>query len=148
MVERIKTTVAKAKAAKPWAEKMVTLAKEGTQFARRKARAFLQTDESVRKLFDQLGPRFKDRIGGYTRLVLAGRRYGDNAPVAYLEYIDNKLPWQISLKQDLINKGLFDKVKEQMHINNIKRRGFFASSIVGGPVTVVPPNLPKDPRLS
>eukprot|EP01116_Phalansterium_solitarium_P008850 TRINITY_DN22810_c0_g1_i1.p1 TRINITY_DN22810_c0_g1~~TRINITY_DN22810_c0_g1_i1.p1 ORF type:complete len:183 (+),score=10.30 TRINITY_DN22810_c0_g1_i1:75-623(+) len=106
--QRMKTTVAKAKALKPIADQMVTWGKEGTWSARRLAHAFAQTNVAVDKLFNELGPRYKDRNGGYTRIILAGRRYGDNAPMAYIEYIDNDLPTQISKKQELQNSGRWE----------------------------------------
>jgi len=89
--ERIITTVPKAKAAKPLVEKMITLAKEGTLHSRRQAAAFLQTPDSVKKLFDKLGSRFGQRNGGYTRIVRLGWRKGDGAEQAMLELVDAQL---------------------------------------------------------
>src|SRR5579872_6088654 len=89
--ERIITTVPKAKAAKPLVEKMITLAKEDTLHARRKAAAFLRTPASVKKLFDKLGTRFGQRNGGYTRVVRLGWRKGDGAEVAKLELVGTEL---------------------------------------------------------
>lgn len=89
--ERIVTTVPKAKAAKPLVEKMITLAKDDTLHARRQAAAFLQTPESVKKLFDKLGARFGQRTGGYTRLVRLGWRQGDGAETAMLELVGSEL---------------------------------------------------------
>jgi large subunit ribosomal protein L17 len=86
--ERIKTTEAKAKAVKPFAEQMITLGKRGDLHARRQALAHLRSQEVVHKLFSELGPRFADRPGGYTRIVKVGPRQGDAAPVAYLELVD------------------------------------------------------------
>lgn len=85
--ERIKTTLAKAKAARPVAEKMITLAKKDTLAARRLALAFLTKEVAVQKLFSELGPRFKERPGGYTRVVKLGPRSGDGAPMAMLELL-------------------------------------------------------------
>src|ERR1700724_2058100 len=89
--ERIITTVPKAKAAKPLVEKMITLAKEDTLHARRKAAAFLRTPDSVKKLFDKLGTRFGQRNGGYTRIVRLGPRKGDGAEQAMLELVGSEL---------------------------------------------------------
>src|ERR1700756_809844 len=89
--ERIVTTVPKAKAAKPLVEKMITLAKEDTLHARRKAAAFLRTPASVKKLFDKLGTRFGQRNGGYTRIVRLGPRKGDGAEQALLELVGSEL---------------------------------------------------------
>ena len=89
--ERIITTVPKAKAAKPLVEKMITLAKEDTLHARRKAAAFLRTPASVKKLFDKLGTRFGQRNGGYTRIVRLGARKGDGAEQAMLELVGSEL---------------------------------------------------------
>jgi large subunit ribosomal protein L17 len=85
---RIKTTVAKAKAVKPFAEQMITLGKRGDLHARRQAVAELRSQELVKKLFDEIAPRFADRPGGYTRIVKIGARYGDAAEMAYLELVD------------------------------------------------------------
>jgi len=87
--ERIITTVQKAKAVKPFIEKMVTLSKEATQHNRRRAFAQLRDKEAVGKLFDVLGPRFKDRPGGYCRILkLAKPRLGDNGQRAILEFVE------------------------------------------------------------
>ncbi len=89
--ERIVTTVTKAKAARPLVEKMITLAKKDTLHARRRAAAFLYSKEAVRKLFDQLGPRFAERPGGYTRIVRLAPRRGDGAEQAMLELVGSEL---------------------------------------------------------
>ncbi len=86
--EQIKTTKPKAKELRSFADKMVTLGKRGTLHARRQAFAFLRDDEVVKKLFDSLAERYKDRQGGYTRVLAAGHRYGDNAPMAVIELVD------------------------------------------------------------
>jgi large subunit ribosomal protein L17 len=85
---RIKTTVAKAKAVRPFAERMVTLGKRGDLHARRQAIAQIRDVPMVKKLFDVLGPRYKGRNGGYTRVLKAGFRYGDSAPVGVIEFVD------------------------------------------------------------
>ena len=86
---RIKTTEAKAKAVKPYAEKMITLGKRGDLHARRQALADLRSQEVVHKLFSEVGPRFKDRPGGYSRIVKLGTRQGDAAEMVYLELVDH-----------------------------------------------------------
>ena len=85
---RIKTTEAKAKAAKPIAEKMITLGRRGDLAARRQALAYLRSQEVVHKLFADVGPRFADRNGGYSRIVKLGPRPGDGAEMVYLELVD------------------------------------------------------------
>lgn len=86
--EQIATTLPKAKDLRPIVEKLVTLAKRGDLHARRQAIAELRDDAMVRKLFDTIGPRYKDRTGGYTRVLKAGFRYGDSAPLAVIEFVD------------------------------------------------------------
>lgn len=86
--ERIKTTLAKAKAVRPLAEKMVTLGKKGSLHARRTALAVLRQKEAVMKLFDEIAPRSAGRDGGYTRIIKLGARKSDSAPIAFLEWID------------------------------------------------------------
>ena len=86
--QRIRTTLAKAKAARPLAEKMVTLGKKGSLHARRTAFAVLRQKDAVKKLFDEIAPRTADRHGGYTRIVRLGQRKSDAAPVAYLGWVD------------------------------------------------------------
>ena len=85
---RIKTTVAKAKAVQPITEKMITLGREGDLASRRHALAFLRSNDVVTMLFSDVAPRFKDRQGGYTRIVKLGTRFGDSAEMAYLELVD------------------------------------------------------------
>ena len=84
---RIKTTVTKAKAVKPLAEQMITLGRRGDLHARRQATAFLRSRDVVHHLFAEVAPRFKDRPGGYTRIVKLGPRPGDSAEMAYLELV-------------------------------------------------------------
>src|SRR5438045_5407873 len=86
--QRIKTTLAKAKAVRPLAEKMVTLGKQGSLHARRTALAVLRQKNAVKKLFDDIAPRSADRNGGYTRIIRLGIRKSDSAPVAFLEWLD------------------------------------------------------------
>lgn len=86
--EQIITTLPKAKDLRPIVEKLVTLGKRGDLHARRQAIAQLQDEAVVRKLFDVIGKRYADRQGGYTRVLKAGFRHGDNAPVGVIEFVD------------------------------------------------------------
>ena len=86
--EQIKTTLPKAKELRSVVEKLVTLGKRGDLHARRQAAARLKQDAHVAKLFEVLGPRYKDRSGGYVRVLKAGFRYGDMAPMAIVEFVD------------------------------------------------------------
>ena len=86
--EQIKTTLPKAKELRPIVEKLITLAKRGDLHARRQAAAALKEDKDVAKLFDVLAARYKDRQGGYVRILKAGFRYGDMAPMAIIEFVD------------------------------------------------------------
>jgi large subunit ribosomal protein L17 len=87
---RIKTTVTKAKAVKPIAEQMITLGRRGDLHARRQATAFLRSRDVVHKLFAEVAPRFKDRPGGYARIIKIGPRPGDAAEMVYLELVDEE----------------------------------------------------------
>ena len=89
--EQIVTTLPKAKELRPIVEKLVTLGKRGDLHARRQAIAEMRDVAMVRKLFDVLGPRYKERQGGYTRVLKAGFRYGDSAPVGVIEFVDRDL---------------------------------------------------------
>ena len=89
--EQVVTTLPKAKDLRPIVEKLVTLAKRGDLHARRQAVAELRSIPVVKKLFETIGPRYKDRAGGYTRVLKAGFRYGDSAPVAVIEFVDRDL---------------------------------------------------------
>ena len=86
--ERIETTLGKAKALRPVAEKLITLAKRGDLHARRLAGAQIQDQETLKKLFADLGVRFQDRPGGYLRILKLDNRIGDNAPMARIELVD------------------------------------------------------------
>lgn len=86
--EQIVTTLPKAKDLRPVVEKLVTLGKRGDLHARRQAIAQVKDVVIVKKLFDVLGPRYKERNGGYTRVLKAGFRFGDNAPMAVIEFVD------------------------------------------------------------
>ena len=99
--EQIKTTLPKAKELRPIVEKLITLAKRGDMHARRLAASQLKEDQYVIKLFDVLGPRYTERKGGYTRVLRAGFRYGDMAPMAIIEFVD----------RDVAAKGAADKAR-------------------------------------
>ena len=85
---RIKTTLAKAKAIKPLAEKVVTIGKKNTLHARRTAKAVLRQDDAVKKLFADVAPRAANRKGGYTRIIKLGQRLSDAAPMCFIEWVD------------------------------------------------------------
>ena len=99
--EQIKTTLPKAKELRPIIEKLITLAKRGDLHARRQAHAQLKQDMHTARLFDILGPRYKERQGGYVRVLKAGFRYGDMAPMAIIEFVD----------RDPAAKGAADKAR-------------------------------------
>ena len=86
--EQIKTTLPKAKELRPYVEKIITLGKRGDLHARRLVAARLHDDTVLRKLFDMIGPRYAERNGGYTRVLKAGFRHGDAAPMAVIELVD------------------------------------------------------------
>jgi large subunit ribosomal protein L17 len=86
--EQIVTTLPKAKELKPFTDKLITLAKKGDLHARRQAMSKVRDEAQVKKLFDVLGDRYKERSGGYTRVLKAGFRYGDSAPMAVIELVD------------------------------------------------------------
>lgn len=86
--EQIKTTLPKAKELRPIVEKLITLAKRGDLHARRLAIGQIRDKDQVAKLFETLGPRYAERAGGYTRVLKAGFRHGDNAPLAVIELVD------------------------------------------------------------
>ncbi len=99
--EQIKTTLPKAKELKRVMDKIITLGKRGDLHARRQASSQLKEEQYVAKLFDVLGPRYKERQGGYTRVLKAGFRYGDMAPMAIIELVD----------RDPAAKGAADKAR-------------------------------------
>jgi len=106
--EQIKTTLPKAKELRRIADKMITLGKRGTLHTRRQAFSFLRDDAAVSKLFSALAERYKDRSGGYTRVLKAGYRYGDNAPVAVVELVD----------RDVDAKGAEDKARHALEMED------------------------------
>jgi large subunit ribosomal protein L17 len=104
--ERIRTTLAKAKATRPLAEKMITLAKKNSLHSRRLALRYLYKREVVKKLFEEIGPRFSERPGGYTRIVKIGPRGGDGAEMALLELVGTEF------KKKAKKKTAAEKAKE------------------------------------
>ncbi len=98
--ERIRTTLVKAKATRPLAEKMITLAKKDTLHAKRQALSFIYKKPVVKKLFEELGPRFSERPGGYTRIVKIGSRAGDGAEMAILELIGSEFEKKVKKKKE------------------------------------------------
>lgn len=98
--ERIRTTLAKAKETRPPAEKMITLGKRGTLHARRQVLSFVRKEAVVTKVFDDLGPRFGQRPGGYSRIVKLGRRMGDGAQMALLELIGSEYKKKAKKKKE------------------------------------------------
>jgi large subunit ribosomal protein L17 len=101
--EQIVTTLPKAKDLRPVVEKLITLAKRGDLNSRRNAVAQIRDEKAVKKLFDVLGPRYKDRNGGYTRVLKAGFRHGDNAAVGVIEFVD----------RDVAAKGAEDRARAE-----------------------------------
>jgi large subunit ribosomal protein L17 len=98
--ERVRTTLARAKEARPLAEKMITLAKRGTLHGRRQALGFVRKESAVTKLFETLGPRFSERPGGYARIVRLGPRPGDGAAMAMLELVGSEFVKKAKKKKD------------------------------------------------
>ncbi len=86
--EQIKTTLPKAKELRPVVEKLITLSRRNNLHARRLAMSQIRDEAQVKKLFDVIGPRYATRPGGYTRVLKAGNRFGDNAPMAFIEFVD------------------------------------------------------------
>lgn len=107
--EQINTTLPKAKELRRVADKMITLGKRGTLHTRRQAFSFLRDDGAVSKLFSALADRYKDRSGGYTRVLKAGYRYGDNAPMAVIELVD----------RDEDVKGAEDKARYALEMKDV-----------------------------
>lgn len=103
--ERVRTTLAKAKEARPQAEKMITLAKKGTLDARRQALEFVTKREAVSKLFKDLGPRFSQRPGGYTRIVKLAPRPGDGAQMAMLELVGSEFKKKVKKPKDKLKEA-------------------------------------------
>ena len=89
--EQITTTLPKAKELRPFVEKVISLGKKGDLHARKKANSLLKDEKNIKRIFDVFAKRYKDRNGGYTRIVKLGNRYGDNAPTAVIELVDRDI---------------------------------------------------------
>ena len=113
--ERIKTTLTKAKELRGWMDRMITLGKKNTLHARRQAFALLRDETIVKKLFDQITPRLKDREGGYTRIYRLGWRQGDGAPLSLIELLSYVAPDK--------KKTTAKKAKEVLEKVSLKKKG-------------------------
>lgn len=111
--EQITTTLPKAKELKRFIEKIITLSKKGDLLSRRKAISTLQDQVMVKKIFDILAKRFKDRTGGYTRIIKVGNRFGDNAPMAVIELVDRDESAKGIDSGPVIEKKKTEEVEEQ-----------------------------------
>ncbi len=98
--EQIKTTLPKAKELKPYIETLITKAKKADLTVRRSVLSKIKDKKAVEKLMNILGTRYKDRPGGYTRIIKAGFRYGDLAPIAYIEFVDRDINAKGNIQQD------------------------------------------------
>src|SRR4030043_1524661 len=114
--ERIKTTLAKGKELRGWADRIISIGKKGTLHARRKAFALLRNEGIVKKLFDEIAPRFKDREGGYTRVYKLGWRQGDGAPLSLVELVTFTAPKEKK-------KSPLKKAKEVLEKVTPKKKG-------------------------
>lgn len=110
--ERIRTTLPKAKATRPIAEKMITLAKKNTLHTRRQALQVIYKIDVVKKLFDDIGPRFTERPGGYTRIIKLGPRMGDGAEMAILELVGSEFKKKEKKKEKLKDKAKAAQAKK------------------------------------
>src|ERR1700686_4330094 len=117
--ERITTTLARAKAARPLVEQMITLGKRDTLQSRRQAAAYLMTPVATKKLFSDIAPRFSERVGGYTRIIHAGFRIGDGADLAILELLGSKL--KKKEKKDKAAKPDLDEEEKKDQKNEQKK---------------------------
>ena len=111
--EQIKTTLPKAKELRRITDKMISLGKKGSLHSRRQAISYLQSERAISKLFDTLAPRYKDRTGGYARVIKAGFRYGDSAPMAIIELVD----------RDPEAKGAEDQARHEAELNEQESSG-------------------------
>ena len=111
--EQITTTLPKAKELKRFVEKIITLAKKGDLLSRRKAVSILQDQAMTKKTFDILAARYKDRSGGYTRVIKLGNRFGDNAPMAVIEFIDRDEDAKGKDSGPVIEKKSSEELEEQ-----------------------------------
>jgi len=114
--EQISTTLPKAKELKRFVEKIITLGKNGDLLSRRKAIAILQDNKMVKKVFDVFADRYKDRKGGYTRVVKLGNRFGDNAPTAIIELVDRDEEAKGKDSGPVIEKKSSEELEEQPQV--------------------------------
>ena len=114
--EQITTTLPKAKELKRYIEKIISLGKKGDLLSRRKAIAILQDAKMVKKNFDILSERYKDRNGGYTRIIKLGNRFGDNAPTAVIELVDRDEEAKGKDSGPIIEKKPNEEVEEQPQV--------------------------------
>ena len=114
---RIKTTLARAKELRSLADKLVTLAKRKDLHSRRLARLYADDKRALKRLFDDIGPRFENRVGGYTRYYKCGFRAGDNAPLAYIEYLgeEKHLASKLKTQTEKREKNKAKEVKHEHH---------------------------------
>jgi len=110
--ERIRTTLSKAKATRPIAEKMITLAKTNSLHTRRQALQYIYNKDAVKKLFEDIGPRFTERPGGYTRIIKLGPRAGDGAEMAILELVGSEFKKKEKKKESLKEKAKSSQAKK------------------------------------
>ena len=111
--EQITTTLPKAKELKRFVEKIITLGKKGNLESRRKAISILQDQKMVKKIFDVLAVRYKERNGGYTRIIKLGNRFGDNAPTAVIEFVDRDEDAKGKDSGPVIEKKTTEEVEDQ-----------------------------------
>ena len=114
--EQITTTLPKAKELKRFVEKIITLGKKGDLLSRRRAIAILQDQKMIKKTFDVLANRYKERNGGYTRIIKLGNRFGDNAPSAVIEFVDRDEEAKGKDSGPVIEKKSTDEVDEQPQV--------------------------------
>ena len=114
--EQITTTLAKAKELKRFVEKIITLGKKGNLQSRRKAISILQDQAMTKKTFDILADRYKDRSGGYTRVVKLGNRFGDNSPMAVIEFVDRDEDAKGKDSGPVIEKKSSEEIEEQPRV--------------------------------
>ncbi len=116
--EQITTTLPKAKELKRFVEKIITLSKKGDLMSKRKTISILQDEKLAKKTFDILSKRYKDRNGGYTRIIKLGNRFGDNAPNAVIEFVDRDEDAKGKDSGPIIKKKTSEEVEEQQQIQN------------------------------
>ncbi len=143
--ERVETTVMKAKEARRVAERMITLGKQGTLHARRRAASILMKKTVVKKLFDELAPRYANREGGYTRILRVGYRKGDGAPLAFLELVAEEVEGKKKVRKKTAGRKAASKAvkgkkretaarteKEKVETEAVKSKGEAAPTVEAG----------------